>query len=129
MSDKADAHNGRFVAIVRRMKKEISYDAFARMDIRIGTVTVAERVPETDNLIKCTVDFGSLGERIIVSGIAAWRAPDSLIGKQMPYIVNLKPRTIRGVASEGMLLAPGTDEGLAALLHPDEPVGAGTPIK
>jgi len=111
------------------MKDEITYDDFTKMDIRIGTVVAAELVPDTDNLIKCTVDFGALGERTIVSGIAKWRTPENLIGKQMPYIVNLRPRVIKGVESKGMLLAPGTDEGLAALLYPDEWVEAGTKIR
>ena len=59
---------------------QISYDDFAKLDIRIGTVIVAELIPETDKLIKCTVDFGSeLGTRTIVSGIAQWKKPENLL--------------------------------------------------
>src|SRR3989344_2535111 len=76
---------------------EISYEDFAKLDIRIGTVIAAEMVPETDKLIKCAVDFGELGERTIVSGIAEWKKPEDLVGKQLPYIVNLTPRILRGV--------------------------------
>ena len=107
----------------------ITYDDFAKLDIRIGTVRAAERVPETDKLIKCTIDFGELGERTIVSGIALFRNPEDLVGKQLPYIVNLEPRLLKGVESQGMLLAasPGGD-GLALLL-PDGEVPNGTRLK
>lgn len=110
-------------------KTEISYDDFAKLDIRIGNVVAAELVPETDKLIKCTVDFGALGTRTIVSGIAQWRTPEALVGKQLPYIVNLAPRTLRGITSEGMLLAPGMGEDGVALLHPDTPVPSGSRVK
>lgn len=111
------------------MPESISYDDFAKLDIRIGTVVAAELVPETDKLIKCTIDFGEFGTRTIVSGIALFRKPEELVGKQLPYIVNLAPRMLRGVESQGMLLAasPG-GEGLA-LLIPDETVPNGTRLK
>lgn len=107
----------------------ITYNDFAKIDIRIGTVLTAECVPETDKLIKCTIDFGELGERTIVSGIALFRNPEDLVGKQLPYIVNLEPRMLKGIESQGMLLAasPG-GEGLALLL-PDALVPNGTRLK
>lgn len=112
----------------------IHYDDFAKVEIRVGTVIAAELIPETDKLIKCTIDFGDplsggLGTRTIVSGIALFRTPEELVGKQLPYIVNLEPRMLRGVESQGMLLAasPGGD-GLA-LLIPDSPVPNGTKLK
>lgn len=115
-------------------KSEISYDDFAKLDIRVGTVVAAELIPETDRLLKCIVDFGEvamggLGTRTIVSGIATFRTADEIVGKQLPYIVNLAPRTLRGVESQGMLLAasPG-GEGLA-LLIPDVPIPNGTKLK
>ncbi len=121
------------------MLPEISYDDFAKLDIRIGTVIAAEIVPETDKLIKCTVDFGELGERIIVSGIAQWKRPEELIGKQLPYIVNLAPRTLRGVVSQGMLLAASPVRGIASngasdedgvvLLIPERSVPSGTKLR
>ena len=108
---------------------EISYDDFAKVEIRVGTVVAAEPVPETDKLLKCTVDFGEFGVRTIVSGIAQFRKPEEIIGKQLPYIVNLASRMLRGVESQGMLLAasPGGD-GLALLL-PDTAVPNGTKLK
>lgn len=107
----------------------ISYDDFARLEIRVGTVQAAELIPDTDKLLKCTVDFGEFGTRTIVSGIALFRKPEEIIGKQLPYIVNLAPRMLRGVESQGMLLAasPGGD-GLA-LLIPDTVIPNGTKLK
>ncbi|MDO8562042.1 MAG: hypothetical protein Q7S05_04445 [bacterium] len=130
------------------MKEQIPYDDFARLEICIGTVVAAELVPDTDKLIKCTVNFGlkpsanadgspdhpptadGLGEydiRTIVSGIAEWRSPADLIGKQFPYVVNLAPRVIRGVESQGMLLAVRVENGIS-LLQPDREVEPGAHI-
>lgn len=94
----------------------ITYEDFKKLDIRIGKVIAAERVPETDKLIKCTVDFGSeealgLGERTIVSGIAEFIEPEALVGGLYPYVVNLEPRMIKGVESQGMIMATGGKEG------------------
>ncbi|MDP3645705.1 MAG: hypothetical protein Q8R25_01325 [bacterium] len=119
---------------------EISYDDFAKLDIRIGTVTAAELVPETDKLIKCTVDFGQeLGTRTIVSGIAQWKKPEELVGRQFPYIVNLAPRVLRGIESQGMLLAASpvrgdasngaSDERTVVLIVPETDVPPGTKLK
>lgn len=106
---------------------EISYDDFAKVEIRIGTVIAAELVPDTDKLIKCTVDFGPEGQRTIVSGIAQWKKPEDLVGKQLPYVFNLAPRTLRGVTSEGMLLA-ASDESGVALLSAERELPPGTKL-
>lgn len=110
-------------------KPEITYDDFAKLDIRVGTVLAAELIPDTDKLFKCTIDFGDFGQRTIVSGIALFRKPEEIIGKQLPYIVNLAPRMLRGVESQGMLLAaaPG-GEGLS-LLIPDTQIPNGTQLR
>ncbi|MBI5457576.1 hypothetical protein HY971_02525 [Candidatus Kaiserbacteria bacterium] len=111
------------------MTEEISYEDFAKLDIRIGTVIAAELVPETDKLIKCTVDFGEeLGQRTIVSGIAQWKKPEELVGRQFPYIVNLAPRVLRGVESQGMLLA-ASDESGVALISAERTVSNGTRLR
>ncbi len=115
------------------MTDGIQYDDFAKLDIRIGRVIAAEKVPETDKLLKCTIDFGpvekgGLGERTIVSGIAEWKTPEELVGKQLPYIVNLAPRMLRGVESQGMLLA-ASDEAGVALLSPEREMTPGTKLK
>lgn len=110
------------------MLPQIAYSDFTKLDIRIGTVLAAELVPETDKLIKCTIDFGELGERTIVSGIAQWKKPEELIGKQFPYIINLAPRTLRGVESQGMLLA-ASDESGVALLNPERKLSSGARLR
>ena len=107
---------------------EIPYEDFAKLDIRIGTVIAAELVPDTDKLIKCTVDFGEeMGQRTIVSGIAEWKKPEELVGRQFPYIVNLTPRMLRGIESRGMLLAASDQSGVA-LIAPEREVPRGTKL-
>ena len=107
---------------------EIPYEDFAKLDIRIGTVIAAELVPDTDKLIKCTVDFGEeMGQRTIVSGIAEWKRPEELVGRQFPYIVNLTPRILRGIESRGMLLAASDQSGVA-LIAPEREVPRGTKL-
>lgn len=117
----------------------ITIDDFAKLDIRIGTIVSAEKIENTDNLLKLQVDFGSAeqnsgGEaglpvvRQIVSGIAEWYTPEDLVGKQCPFIFNLEPRTFREVESQGMLLATGTEDGVV-LLHPDKEVPTGSKLR
>ena len=94
------------VFMTKEQKQEINYEDFEKIDIRIGEIKNAEMVEGADKLIKCTVDFGEgLGERTIVSGIKEWFTPEALIGKKLPYVINLAPRKLKGVVSEGMLLA------------------------
>ncbi|MBM3272191.1 hypothetical protein FJY94_02835 [Candidatus Kaiserbacteria bacterium] len=109
------------------LKAEIVYDDFAKLDIRIGMVVATEMVPQADKLIKCTVDFGPLGTRTIVSGIAEYIAPEQLVGKQLPYVVNLAPRMLKGVESQGMLVAGQDAQGLA-LICPVRSVEPGTKL-
>jgi len=111
------------------VRDTIEYDDFQKIDVRIGTVVAAEHIEGADKLIKCTVDFGSLGERTIVSGIVKWKKPEELIGKQLPYVVNLAPRVLKGVESQGMLLALSFNDGTDfALLCPEKLVPSGTSI-
>ena len=107
---------------------EISYDDFAKLDIRIGTVLAAKPVPETDKLIECTVDFGESGRRTIVSGIAQWKKPEELVSKQLPYIMNLAPRVLRGIESRGMLIAASDEDGVA-LLFPERAMPPGARLR
>ncbi|HVX90082.1 MAG TPA: hypothetical protein VHC20_00255 [Candidatus Paceibacterota bacterium] len=110
-----------------KTEPKISIDEFAKVEVKVGTVKAAERVPETDKLIKCTVDFGEVaGPRTIVSGIAAYvPEPESLVGHQFAYVTNLAPRMIKGIESNGMLFAVGHDDTFA-FLTPDRPVPPGT---
>ena len=107
-------------------KPKISIEEFSKVEVRVGTVVSAERVPETDKLIKCTVDFGEeAGPRTIVSGVAAYTSPEDLAGRQLAYVTNLEPRMIRGIESNGMLFAVGSDDTFA-FLTPDRVVPPGT---
>ena len=108
-------------------KPRISIDEFSKIEVQIGTVQTAERVPDTDKLLRLTVDFGeATGPRQIVSGIAAYvTEAESLVGKQLSFVTNLEPRTIRGLESNGMLFAVGSDETFA-FVTPDRVVPPGT---
>lgn len=104
----------------------ISYDDFAKLEIKIGTITAVELVEGADRLLKLTVDVGEEESRQIISGIREYFAePEVLVGKQCPFLTNLEPRTIRGLESQGMILAGG-DGDMFTLLHPENEVSAGT---
>ncbi|HPS21750.1 MAG TPA: methionine--tRNA ligase [Candidatus Paceibacterota bacterium] len=113
----------------------VSYEEFKKMDIRVGTIREVEPVPETDKLLKCQIDFGEIDEegngklRQIVSGIHEYYPdPSILIGKQVLYIVNLEPRTIKGVESNGMLMAVDGKDDKPVFLTPEFSVNAGVRI-
>lgn len=106
----------------------IPFNDFQKLDIRIGTIVTAEKIPKTENLLKLQVDLGSeIGQRQLVAGLAAFREVNDLIGQRLTVIVNLEPATIRGVRSEGMLLAAVEGKKLG-LLVPDQDVPDGTRI-
>ena len=105
----------------------ISIAEFDKIEVQVGTVKTAERVPDTDKLLKLTVDFGEAkGPRQIVSGIAMYVPdPATLIGRQLTFVTNLEPRMIRGLESDGMLFAVGKGDTFA-FLAPDRAVPPGT---
>lgn len=105
----------------------VTFDDFKKLEIKIGTVISAERVPGTDKLLVLKVDFMA-ETRQIVAGIAETYQPDSLIGKAIPVLMNLEPRTIRGVESHGMILAVDVNS-KAILLHPDRAVPSGSIVR
>jgi methionyl-tRNA synthetase len=108
-------------------KERINIDEFAKIEVKVGTVQEAEAVPDTEKLLRLVVDFGEeTGPRQIVSGIAAYVAePASLVGRQLAFVTNLEPRTLRGLESNGMLFAVGEGDSFA-FLTPDRPVPPGT---
>lgn len=108
-------------------KPRITIDEFSKIDVQMGTVQSAERVPETDKLLRLVVDFGEeSGPRQIISGIAAYVSePAQLVGRQLAFVTNLEPRTIKGLESNGMLFAVGEGEHFA-FVTPDRPVPPGT---
>ncbi len=106
----------------------ISIDDFSKAEIKIGTVLSAEAVPESDKLLRLEVDLGEDTPRQIISGIAQYIAPQDMLGRQFPFITNLEPRVIRGLVSNGMILAVGEGETFA-LLSPTRPVSPGSRIR
>lgn len=101
-------------------------DDLGKIEVRAGTVVSAERVPDTDKLLRLMVDLGEAEPRQIISGIAGYvGAPEDLIGRQLAFVANLEPRMIRGLESNGMLFAIGKDDTFA-FLSPDRPVPPGT---
>jgi len=105
----------------------ITYDDFRKLDIRIGTIVSAERVQGTDKLLRLEVDFGT-EKRQIIAGIAETYQPEHLVGKEIPVLLNLEPRRIRGIESQGMILAADSD-GAPILLHPDRQVPPGSIVR
>ena len=106
----------------------INYDDFAKLEIKIGTIKSVVIVEDADRLLKLTVDVGEEEDRQIVSGIREFFAePEVLVGRQCPFLTNLEPRTIKGLESQGMIMAGGDGETFT-LLHPDNEVPAGTLI-
>jgi methionine--tRNA ligase beta chain len=113
----------------------INYSDFEKLRIRIGLIVKAERVEGTDKLLKLEVDFGPAEQdserkeiRQIVSGIAEFYKPEQLINKEFTFIVNLEPRVIRGIESQGMILAASVGE-KAVLLKPQKKVPAGSMVR
>jgi len=111
--------------------ENISYEDFKKMDIRIGEIKFVEPVPETDKLLRCEIDFGEVDEdgnkklRQIVSGIReSYPEYENLVGKKILYILNLEPREIKGVDSNGMLMAVGDDEPIFLVGEQDVPAGS-----
>lgn len=105
----------------------VTIEDFQKLDIRIGTILAAEKVEDADRLLKLSVDFGEEATRTIVSGIAeTFTDPSVLVNMQCSFVANLEPRTIRGIESQGMLLALHDETGKIVLLRPDTEVKSGT---
>jgi methionyl-tRNA synthetase len=105
---------------------EITVEEFARIDLRAAKVLAAEAVPKTEKLLKLVLDLGG-EERTVVSGIAGAYAPADLVGRTVLYFANLKPAKIRGVVSQGMILAASSDP--LSLCAFDRDVAPGTKVK
>ncbi len=123
----AEANTLQQNATVAPAKDDISFEQFEAIDLRIGTVLEAERIPKTQKLLKLLVDTG-IDKRTIVSGIAEFFTPESLIGKQVTVIVNLAPRKIKGVESHGMLLFAQGADGVLHVMNPEGSVENGSKI-
>ena len=109
-------------------KSTIEFDDFVKMDIRTGTILEAEKVAKTKKLLKLKVDTG-IDERIVVSGIAEYYKPEDIIGKKVSILVNLAPRKLRGIESQGMILMAEDNDGKLCFVSPTEDVSNGSEIK
>jgi methionyl-tRNA synthetase len=115
-------------APVEPQKQSVSFDDFSRMDIRVSTILSAERVPKTKKLLRLKVDTG-IDEREIVSGIAEFYEPEALVGRQVPVLVNLEPREMKGILSQGMILMGEDAVGKLTMLAPEQKIGNGSTVK
>lgn len=110
---------------VAPQKENISFDDFGKMDIRVVTIKAAEKIAKTKKLLKLTIDTG-IDTRTIVSGIAEYYKPEELVGRQVLVLINLEPRELKGVLSQGMILMGQDATGKMVLLTPSDKVGSGT---
>jgi len=108
-------------------KPAINYDTFSSLDLRVGTILSAEKMPKADRLLILKVDTG-LDQRTIVSGIAEHFSPEEVVGKKVCVLMNLEPRKLKGVESQGMLLMATDSEGKLSFMSPEDAVAAGSAI-
>lgn len=109
-------------------KEEVTFDDFSKMDIRLGTILEAEKVEKADKLLKLLVNTG-IDKRTIVSGIAEHYSPEEVIGKTVQVLLNLAPRKIRGIESQGMILMAEDAEGKLSFMTPEKGFSAGGGVR
>ncbi|MGM0552017.1 MAG: methionine--tRNA ligase [Bacteroidota bacterium] len=115
-------------ATAEPQKEEVTFDDFTKMDIRVGTILEAEKVAKTKKLLKMTIDTG-IDKRTVVSGIAEYYKPEEIVGKQVSILVNLAPRKIKGIESQGMILMAEDTDGSLSFVSPIDGKQNGAPIK
>lgn len=126
-AEREEAAKAEAASQVAPQKEECSFEDFDKMDIRTATVLAAERVPKTDKLLKLTIDTG-IDRRVIVSGIAEYYSPEDMLGKQICILANLKPRTIKGIESKGMILMARQGDGKMRFITPQEVLANGAQV-
>ncbi len=109
-------------------KANITFDQFGTMDIRVGTVLEAEKVPKTQKLMKLTIDTG-IDKRTVISGIAEYYTPEEMKGRQVCILVNLEPKPLKGIESKGMILCARDTGGKLVLVSPEAMVKNGSEVK
>ena len=114
--------------VAKPVKENCSFDDFTKMDIRTGTIIEAEKVAKTKKLMKLLVDTG-IDQRTVVSGIAEYYTPEEVIGKQVSVLVNLEPRKLKGIESQGMILMAEDADGTLKFVSPEEAIKNGSEIK
>ncbi|OGZ64605.1 MAG: hypothetical protein A3A98_03570 [Candidatus Staskawiczbacteria bacterium RIFCSPLOWO2_01_FULL_40_39] len=106
----------------------VPFEEFKKIEIKIGKILSAEKIEGSDKLLKLQVDFGPSAEkRQIIAGIGKRYEPESIIGKECPFMFNLEPKEILGLQSQGMILC--ADDNGPVLLHPDKEIAPGSKIK
>jgi len=115
-------------ATAKPAKDNIEYEEFAKMDIRIGTIVAAEKVAKTKKLLKLTIDTG-IDQRTVVSGIAEYFEPEKIIGQQVSILVNLAPKTLKGIESQGMILMAENPDGALVFVTPACKTKEGSEVK
>jgi len=113
---------------VQPAKEDINYETFATLDIRTGTILTAEKIAKTKKLLKLTIDTG-IDERTVVSGIAEYYEPEAIIGQKVSILVNLEPREIKGIFSQGMILMAEDSEGKLSFVLPADDFHNGAVIR
>lgn len=109
-------------------KENINFEDFMKMDIRVGTIIDAEKVAKTKKLLKLTIDTG-IDQRTVVSGIAEHYQPEEVIGKQVSILVNLEPKNLKGIESQGMILMAEDADGKLSFVSPDKQIKTGSEIR
>lgn len=112
---------------IKPIKDMIQYDDFAKLDLRVGTITEAKKVEKADKLLQLTVDIG-IEKRTVVSGIAEHFSAEEIVGRQVTLLANLAPRKLRGIESQGMILMAENEDGSLRFVAPDETTAAGSQI-
>lgn len=107
---------------------EVSIDDFARIALRVARVVSAQKVEKADKLLKLQLDVGD-EERTVVSGIAQWYQPADLVGRRVVLVANLKPAKLRGIVSQGMILAADDGEGNLVLVEPGGDIAVGAEVR
>jgi methionyl-tRNA synthetase len=128
--DKLEATKTANIAENKKMEPQkdlIQFEDFAKLDLRVGTIIEAEKMPKANKLLVLKVDTG-IDTRTIVSGIAESFSPEEVVGKKVTVLVNLAPRNLRGVESQGMILMTNNAEGKLVFVNPDAEVGNGESI-
>lgn len=113
---------------VMEAKGTIEFSDFQKIDLRVGRIVSAERIPKKDRLLKLEVSFGEDGNRTIVAGIAESYDPNALVGRQSIFVLNLAPRKMAGIESHGMILAAKRSDGVIALAEVSSPVADGAGV-
>ncbi|HRH60355.1 MAG TPA: methionine--tRNA ligase subunit beta, partial [Chitinophagaceae bacterium] len=121
------SNEGSVAPLAFSVKPEIQYDDFAKLDLRVGKIIAAEKVEKADKLLKLSIDLG-FETRTIVSGIALHFSADEIVGKQVVVVVNLAPRKMRGIESNGMILMAEDANGKLHFINPEDDVNAGAAV-